>query len=217
MSEKKSSGKKLSATGRTRNFATVVYPDSAPNDWINKLAELHVPVLVSPLHDRDVDPDGKLKKAHYHVLFMFESVKDFETQIKPIFELIGGVGRETINSSRGYARYLCHLDNPDKAQYLPQDVRAFGGADYSAVVHLPTDDMKMLKDVFNYIRVNQVFSLAELLDVCAEKYPDWFSMIAMSRAYIVDKYIKAVSWEQQVGYVRKLEIDVGEDVGEVLK
>ena len=93
-------------SGRTRNFATVVYPESAPDDWIEKLEELHVAVLISPLHDKDKNPSGESKKPHYHVLLMFEGPKDFETQIQPIFDSIGAVGRELVNSVRGYARYL---------------------------------------------------------------------------------------------------------------
>ena len=46
--EKESKAKyEAKRSGRTRNFATVVYPESAPEDWINKLEELHVSVLVS--------------------------------------------------------------------------------------------------------------------------------------------------------------------------
>jgi len=207
--------------GRTRNFATVVYPSkeqleklgsdydgssgygSAPDDWQERLIEMHIPCLISPLHDKDEDPDGARKKPHWHVLLMFETVKDFETQVKPIFDEIGGVGREQVNSARGYARYLCHLDNSDKAQYNIEDVKAYGGADYLAITHLPTDDILALRGVFDFIRVNQIQSLAELIDICSDYYPDWFSMISMSRGYIVDKYIKSVTWEQENGYTRK--------------
>jgi hypothetical protein len=214
-------GTQKSRRSRTRNYATVIYPSkeylecvgskydgssgygSAPEDWKERISELHVPVLVSPLHDNDLNPNKEIKKPHYHVLFMFDTVKDFETQVKPMFELIGGVGREVVNSARGYARYLCHLDNPEKAQYDPKDIIAFGGADYSAIVHLPTDDMKMLQEVFAFIRTNQIYSLAELLDICSEINQDWFSMIAMSRAYVVDKYIKSLMWENENGYARK--------------
>ena len=94
--------------GRTRNFATVVYPESAPQDWLEKLAEAKIEALVSPLHDKDKNPDGEPKKAHYHVILMFETVKTTE-QVKEITEKIGGVGVEKINSLRGYARYLIHL------------------------------------------------------------------------------------------------------------
>ena len=61
--------KKSSGAGRTRNYATIVYPESAPKNWLDILREMKFNVLVSPLHDKDVNPeDGEIKKAHYHVL-----------------------------------------------------------------------------------------------------------------------------------------------------
>ena len=63
MSDKNTS----SGKGRTRNFATVVYPDSenTPDNWQEILAEQFVPAFISPLHDKDVNPTGEKKKAHY--------------------------------------------------------------------------------------------------------------------------------------------------------
>ncbi|HDT7711324.1 TPA: replication protein, partial [Enterococcus faecium] len=46
---------------RTRNWTFVVYPESAPENWREFLDELHVPWVESPLHDKDVNPDGELK------------------------------------------------------------------------------------------------------------------------------------------------------------
>lgn len=204
--------------GRTRNFATVVYPDSAPADWKEKLDALHVAVLISPLHDKDVNPSGEPKKPHYHVLVMFEGVKDFETQVKPIFDEIGAVGRENVNSARGYARYLCHLDNPEKAPYSPSEVVSMGGADFYAVTNLPTDDLKMLGEVFMFIREQGIYSLAELMDLTQLHHPEWFSMIAMSRCYVIDKYIKSLEWERSTGYIRvseKKKID--KETGEIIE
>ena len=54
-------------TGRTRSYATVVYPESAP-DFLERLNDLKVPCFVSPLHDKDFNPTGEPKKPHYHVL-----------------------------------------------------------------------------------------------------------------------------------------------------
>lgn len=217
--------KKSSGLGRTRNFATVVYPTkdyldsigssydgssgygSAPDNWLEIISDMHVPVMISPLHDRDTNPDGKTKKPHWHVLFMFETVKNFETQVKPMFDSFGGVGREQVNSVRGYARYLCHLDNSEKAQYDPKEIICYGGADYNAIVHLPSDDEKVLRDIFDYVRINQIYSLSELIDISALYYPDWFTLITQNKAYIVDKYIKSLMWENESGYIRKSEED----------
>lgn len=204
--------------GRTRNFATVVYPESAPADWKDQLDQLHVAALISPLHDQDTNPSGEQKKPHYHVLVMFEGPKDFELQVKPIFDAIGGVGRENVMSARGYARYLCHLDNPDKHQYNPADVQQFGGADYWGITQLPTDDMKMLLEIFNYIRDNAIYSLAEFIDLAGVYHPEWCSLVALSRGYIVDKYIKSLTWEQETGYVRSADrVKVDPGTGEVME
>ena len=190
---------------RTRNFATVVYPESAPSDWIDKLDQLHVAALISPLHDKDTNPSGEPKKPHYHVLLMFEGKKDYEKQVKPIFAEIGGVGREMVNSARGYARYLCHLDNPEKAQYEPSEVRCMGGADYTDITNLPTDNRKMLAEIMGYIQENEIFSFAEFIDLRRLYHPDWFTLIVNTNGWIVKEFIKSLEWERSVGYVRKAE------------
>ena len=211
---------KTGRKSRTRNFATVVYPSkeyldsvgsvydgadgygTPPEDWMQIIADIHAPALVSPLH-QDIKPDGTMKKPHFHVLFMFESVKDYESQVKPLFDSFGGVGREIVNSARGYARYLCHLDDHDnKIKYSVEDVLSFGGVDYRAIIHLPTDDIGILKEIFEFVRINQIYSIAELISISAVNNPDWFSVIVMSRGYIIDKYIKSLEWEEKSGYVR---------------
>lgn len=201
---------------RTRNFATIVYPESAPSDWIDKLDQLHVATLISPLHDKDANPSGEPKKPHYHILLMFEGVKDYETQIKPIFAEIGGVGREMVNSARGYARYLCHLDNPEKAQYEPSEVRCMGGANYTDITNLPTDDIKIIADIKNYCRENKIYSLAEIIDVAETLHPEWYSTIVLSRCYVIDKYLKSLEWERSTGYVRASERKkIDKETGEI--
>lgn len=205
--KKKQAQKKADAKrqGRTRNFATVVYPDSAPDDWMDKLSNLHTAVLISPLHDKDLNPDGEPKKAHYHVLLMFEGPKDYDTQIKPIFASIGAVGHEKVNSIRGYARYLCHLDNPEKAQYSPSEVHCMGGADFYGITQLPTDDVKLIGEIMDYIQENEIYSFIEFLSLCRIHRPEWFSVATLNRGWIIKEIIKSYAWERETGYVRAAE------------
>lgn len=178
---------------RTRNFATVVYPESAPEDFIERLSSHLVPAFISPLHDKDVNPTGEQKKAHYHVIIAFEGVKTVE-QAKVIFDDIGGVGCEVINSLRSYARYLCHLDNPDKAQYSIEDVICLCGADYIATIGLPMDKYKTIGEMIDFCQEYNVVSFSELLEYARMNRFDWFRVLCDNSAVIMDKYLKSKSW-----------------------
>ena len=191
--EKKSSGR-----GRTRNFATVIYPESAPENWLEILQEQFVPAFVSPLHNKDVNPTGEVKKEHYHVILMFEGVKTNE-QAKEIFEKIGGVGCEVVQSLRGYARYLCHLDNPEKAQYDTDAVRALCGADYVSVCSLVTDKYKAISEMIDFCVTNDIVSYAALLEFCRENRFDWFRVLCDNGTVVMKEYLKSRLWTNNRG------------------
>lgn len=179
--------------GRTRSYATVVYPESAP-DFLDKLSELKVPCLVSPLHDKDINPTGESKKAHYHVLFCFDSVKS-ESQAREMCLQIGGVGCEKVNSMRGYARYLTHADNPEKAQYDSADVRQLFGADYQSIIQLNSDRYGLIREMCEYIRINQVHYFNAFMDYCSVNNEDWYRSLCDNSGWIIKEYIKSYCYE----------------------
>lgn len=181
--------------GRTRNFATVVYPESASGDWMEKLADLKIKAFVSPLHDKDKNPDGEPKKAHYHVILMFDSVKSVE-QVKEITDEIGGVGVEKINSLRGYARYLIHADNPEKAQYEKTDIKQFGGADYEGICLLASDKYAAIREMIQYCTTNEIISYADLLRYAAEQNENWFRCLCDNGTVVMKEFLKSLAWEQ---------------------
>lgn len=188
MAEKKSSVPK-----RFRNYATIVYPESAPEGWEEVLSSYHIPAFISPLHDKDKLPDGSLKKPHYHVMIMFDNVKTME-QVKEIFDSFCGVGCEVIQALSGYARYLCHIDNPEKHQYSVDDVRSIAGADYYNLTHTTADRHKALNDMRQYCQDNDIVSFSDFWDYCALNNFEWFKLIADNSAYVMDRYLKARYW-----------------------
>lgn len=184
--------------GRTRNYATVVYPESAPENWLIILEQLFVPCLISPLHDRDVNSTGEPKKSHYHVLFMFDCVKTKE-QVKVIIEQIGGVGCEAVNSLRGYARYLLHLDNPEKAQYNIGDVRQFGGVDYRKIISLASDIDASCEELLDFCEKYQIISFSRIRRyIRATGREDWAQALRIKSIYI-SMTLKSMAWEMQSG------------------
>lgn len=178
---------------RTRNFTTVVYPESAPENWFEILTQHMVPAFVSPLHDADINPTGELKKPHYHVVIMFEGVKTLE-QAREITESIKGVGCEAVKSIRGVARYLCHLDNPEKAQYNTEDVKCFAGADYITTIGLVTDKYVAIGEMMDWCIENNVVSYFELLVYSRTEKPGWFRVLCDNGTVVIKEFLKSFSW-----------------------
>ena len=197
---------KTNNSARCNYWATVVYPESCPVDWLSILESCVVPALVSPLHKFDVNPDGEPKKEHYHVILLFDSLKS-PHQAKEIFDKIGGVGCERVNSIRGYARYLCHLDNPDKYQYPLDEVQSFCGCDYIGIISLPTDRLAIIREMQIWIREFKCFNFAELSDYALNEREDWYRVLTESGTVYIKEYMKSCQWGMGTA-VRELEYKV---------
>ena len=181
-------------TGRTRNYACVVYPDSAPDNWIDIISSSKIPVFISPFHNLDKNPNGEPKKPHYHVMIMYESVKTKEQAIEFI-QSFGGVGCEVINSIRGYARYLTHKDNPEKVQYSEDDVLSYGGADYIHAIGTFSDKAKACREMIRWIEENDIISYRDLMDYASVNRSDWFDALINNSSMAMIEYIKSRYWQ----------------------
>lgn len=188
---------KRKAAQRARSYATIVYPDSAPADWMEKLEELHVPCLISPLHDEDINPDGTPKKPHFHVLLLFESVKSPQ-QVKEMLKKMKSVGCEKVNSVRGYTRYLCHLDNPEKHQYNPAGVQSLSGADYQSTVELASDRRETSREIISFCREYGIISFSSLIEYADAYREDWLVYLSKS-GWLVKEYLKSKAWSIEHG------------------
>lgn len=181
-------------SSKSRNFATVVYPESAPDDWLKILENTRVKSFVSPLHDSDVNPDGEIKKPHFHVLLVFDGPVT-EEYGSSVLKSFGGVGRETVNSVRGYARYLCHLDDPSKAQYREQDVIAFNGADYAQVIALPSDKYQVVSEMLDWVVDNKIVTYKALMIFAKNERPSWFRALCDNCTMVMYQFIRSQAWE----------------------
>lgn len=125
--------------GRYRNWMLLVYPESAPENWVQLLDDECIPWVKSPLHDSDVwtQDDERLcaehtagtpKKAHWHVALML-SGKVSVNRIKAIADKLHAPYPKPITDIRAMVRYFAHLDSPEKHQYNVDDIEAHCGAD----------------------------------------------------------------------------------------
>lgn len=183
--------------GRTRNFTTVFYPESAPENWREILSELCVPCVVSPLHDQDKNPDGEPKKPHWHVMLMFSGKKSIK-QVQDIISKFGGVGCQPVQDTRSMARYFCHLDNPSKAHYSVDDVQQFGGVDYLDLIASSSDKFKAIAEMEDWCDDNNIVSYRDLCRYARRERPDWHRLLCSCCSVHMTSYLKSAAWTDQV-------------------
>ena len=187
MSEEKSRG-----AGRTRNWNIIVYPESAPENWRDIVDETRIEWVASPLHDKDVDPDGTIKKSHWHVLLLFEAVKTYE-QVKEVADRINAPIPVKCQSVKGSIRYMAHKDHPDKFQYNWNDIVCYGGADLSALcAPTATERLQIQKDILSFIRDNGLDEFSDLIDSIEKmKNDEWLNVALNYSTISINAYLRS--------------------------
>lgn len=179
--------------GRTRNWTFIIYPESAPENWRDLLNDEHIAWVESPLHDKDTNADGEVKKAHIHILLMFDSVKGYN-QVVVITERIKATIPQKCASPKGLVRYMIHLDNPEKFQYEKKDIKEYGGADIAELLK-PTcsDRYALIKEMIIFVKEHEIKEIQDLIDYALEyRFDDWFPLLCDNSTFIMSHYIKSV-------------------------
>lgn len=180
----------MPAQTTARNWATILYPESCHPDFLEIISEFHVPAFLSPLHDHDYDKYGECKKAHYHLMLMYEYRKSAAQFARDVVEPLLGVGTEIVHSRCGYARYLCHLDNQDKYQYDVSEVTSFSGADYSIVIHSSASELQAVAEIVSWIHSHPKETYSQLVDYALDEKPEWFQVLMSYKSNFILNYYR---------------------------
>lgn len=179
---------------KSKYFCCILWPDSKTYDTdnlIKALAEEHLTFALSPIHDRDVEDEGALKKAHYHLLLAYSSATTLNN-IRCWFKFCG-MPESELHSVRvcasgvGYFRYLTHKDNPEKAQYDDKDIRVFNDSDdlfkkFSKTASEKIDDLTRIFQIVDELNTISFHSLIQYL-MLNER--DLFKMLTSSSALAI--------------------------------
>ena len=113
---------------KERYWTFVVYPESVVNDWVEQLQQLGLQCAISPLHNKDINANGEVKKPHYHILLCFNGPTTYN-KVSTITKSLNGTIPQRVLSCKGIIRYFTHKDNPDKAPYNEEDIKTINGLD----------------------------------------------------------------------------------------
>lgn len=171
------------ANRRTRNWCAVVYPDSAPNDWKTYLDNLNIKWACSPLHDKDTDDDGQIKKPHWHIILCYNGNKSFKQVCEDLSELHCPIP-QICRDVRGSVRYFIHKDHPHKYQYKEKEIQAFGGFDLGDVLALSkTEKTQLIIDITNFIREWDIKEYWDIIFYAIDERPEWVDIVQGNSIY----------------------------------
>lgn len=176
---------------KARYWASVGYPESLPENWKEQLIETGLSVAVSPLHDKDVNPDGEIKKVHYHFIFAYDGPTTYNN-VKELCEKFNMTIPIKLESTRGMYRYHIHLDNPEKYQYDDRDRILLNGFDANSVNELTkTEVNKLVKEIITFIIDNDILEYSDLLQILLESDMSQMLDVATNKTILFDGFIRS--------------------------
>lgn len=174
---------------KKRNWTFVLYPESAPSDWREKIKISGLMAAVSPLHDKDVNPTGEPKKAHFHVLLVYAGPTTYNAVAKFTASLNATVP-QALESVRGMYRYFSHKDNPEKFQYDEAEITTINGFNIADLVELTKSEVNELKArILKLIREVGITEYSGLVDFLIDNGMLAEYDVAINNTFFFNTYI----------------------------
>lgn len=215
---------------KARYFTFLLYPESIPNDWIDNLELIGVPIAISPLHDKDLsDVEGqKYKKEHYHVIYVSKNPVTAESVRLKVKRSLGDKSVAMVQivstSMENMYLYLTHESKDaiakNKHKYSKADIRLLNNFDIDRYITLDVEDKDdILNDVCDLIDDHNLANMRELrrfIKLHGVEYgmPSIKVVNSVLRAHtgLIRLYFDAVYQERKYGRG-----DVNKETGEILE
>lgn len=206
---------------KKRNWAFVLYPESAPDDWKEQLQLSGLLGAISPLHDKDVNPTGESKKAHYHVILVYGAPTTYNN-VKAFTDKLNQPIPQALEQVRGYYRYLTHKDNPEKYQYSESEIETFNGFDISDFVEITKSEVNQMKfELLSLIREKQMCEYSTFMIYVQDNMDKAYFDIASSHTIFFNTFLKSARHSGQWPEVEVRKngnyVFVDPETGEVIK
>lgn len=202
----------------------IVYPESAPYNWIEKLRVLGYRIAISPLHDKDfwshdspeyVNPEtgeiiekGKLyktgdrKKAHWHVIVVTDTRVGYREINDELRNICHCPYIQKCRSLKNSYDYFLHINAPEKYQgYDKDEIQTYNN------FHVEPTKYEMAILVSEMVEMIQSHDITEWCD-CVEYFkndPEFTLMLTMRTGYFMG-YIKSRYYKQHPNTVKHTEV-----------
>lgn len=125
---------------------------------------MHVPFILSPWHDKDINrSNGEFKKSPKHGALFFETLKSYSQVSDMLQEKFNSPSHvEVVMSPKGMYDYFTHAQNPEKTLYNIDDIES--GAGFQLEKFLTEQSSVMFfNEVIDLIESNDLTEFEELV------------------------------------------------------
>lgn len=219
---------------RARAWTGVAYPPEGCEDlteWreglLERLRGAGLDWLVSPIHDRDKTATGEDKKPHCHIVAIWDNPTSPKVAYDTLVDagavvpaIVGDDGKDNpglfiktckVKSLPHMARYLVHMDDPNKTRYDEAGVSSIGGVDYVALALSGADEDEILDALFDEIDTHCLTTYPQVVRYIKVAHPSWKSLVYRKFTRQIGEYVRGVryemrdAWEQERRAVERRE------------
>ena len=174
---------------RSNKWAFLLYKESVPDNYLDILEEMHIPFVLSPWHDKDVNKEtGEFKKAHKHGVLFFDSLKSY-SQVSDVLtsKLNTPAHVEIVMSPKVMYDYFIHAENPEKTRYNIEDIESGCGFELDKFL-IENNSDKFLSTVIDIIEEHNFTEFNSLVRYARKEDIVLLNLI-VNKTYFFAKYL----------------------------
>lgn len=179
----------MSKDKRSNKWAFLIYEESSPSNYRDILEQIHIPYILSPWHNQDIDHStGEIKKSHKHGALFFDSLKSYSQVSELLQQHLNTPSHiEIIMSPKGMFDYFIHASNTDKTPYDINDIESGCGFDLNQFL-LDQGQSEIFNKIIDIIE-NQDFTEFQSLVMYARQHHPSYLHLIIQRTYFFAKYL----------------------------
>lgn len=174
---------------RSDKWAFLIYEESTPSNYLEILEEIHVPFILSPWHNMDINREtGEFKKSHKHGALFFDSLKSYTQVSELLIEKLNSPAHvEIVMSPKGMYDYFTHAENSDKTPYNVEDIVCGSGFELDKFLVKKNSD-EFLNEVIDIIEDNNFTEFEDLVRYARINHSLLLSLI-IDKTYFFSKFL----------------------------
>ena len=174
---------------RSNKWAFLLYQESAPEHYLDVLENMHIPFVLSPWHDKDINKEtGEFKKTHKHGALYFDSLKSYSQVSELLIKNLNTPAHvEPVMSPKGMYDYFTHAENPEKTLYDINQIETGCGFELDKFLISNNSDEFLLM-VIDMIEEHNFTEFNNLVRYARKENQQLLSLV-MDKTYFFAKYL----------------------------